>query len=87
MKQTSSFIISTLDKDDTLIDNSTTSPNFNVQMATLASLLDMSVTASNLTNGANTFYIVSISSPIALINGDKILMNLDSRIMPFFSGG
>jgi hypothetical protein len=56
-------------------------------MTTLASLLDMSVTASNLTNGANTFYIVSFSSPIALINGDKILMNLDSRILPYFTGG
>lgn len=51
-------------------------------MTSLAQLVDMSVTATNLTNGAYTPYLISFVSPINLQSGDKIQLTFDSNIKP-----
>lgn len=86
-KQTGSFLVSTRDKDGSLIDTQTIF-NFFVTMTDLATLTDMSVTASNVTNGAYNPYLVTFVSPVGLTNGDKIEITFDSNIKPVpISGG
>jgi hypothetical protein len=58
-----------------------------VTMTSLNSLTDMSVTASNLTNGANTPYLVTFVSPLALVNGDRAELTFDSNVQPKPSNG
>ena len=67
--QTSSFIIKTLAKDSSTIDQSSGS-SFTVTMQSVQNVQDLSVSASSTINGETNTYLVTFVSPIALINGD-----------------
>jgi hypothetical protein len=67
--ETSSFIIKTLAKDSSTIDQSSGS-SFTVTMQSVQNVQDLSVSASSTINGETNTYLVTFVSPIALINGD-----------------